>query len=72
MREFLKESGIRLIDWNVLVAEKLRNAEQGSESLKPLFGFGLSLGHGHLNYRGHEIYAEVLADVINQTIDSRP
>jgi hypothetical protein len=29
-----------------------------------MFGFGARIGHGHLNLRGHEVHAQVLADLI--------
>ena len=56
----LEEAGIGFFDLDQALAARLG----ASESYSDLFGFGDRIGRGHFNPRGHEVYAQVLADLI--------
>ena len=57
----LERAGIGFLDLDQALASKLAP----SESFGDMFGFGPRVGHGHLNPRGHEVHAQVLADLID-------
>jgi hypothetical protein len=56
----LEPAGIGFFDFDSAVMAKLIK----SADWPRMFGFGRRLGTGHLNPFGHEIYSQVLADVI--------
>lgn len=56
----LERSSIGFLDRDQALASRLG----ASESFGDLFGFGARIGQGHFNPRGHEVYAQVLADLI--------
>ena len=56
----LERAGIGFLDLDQALASKLGV----SEPFGDMFGFGARIGHGHLNPRGHEIHAQVLADLV--------
>jgi hypothetical protein len=71
IRTRLDRAGIVLVDVDAAVAAKL--ADRGAYRL--MFGFGRTIGRGHLNAFGHEIYSQVLTDVITTRLPaliSRP
>lgn len=63
MEQVMSRQKIEFIDWNSKVAAMART-QKDAQPVKTLYGFGKNLGQGHMNYRGHEVYAQVLADVI--------
>jgi hypothetical protein len=59
-------AGIAVVD---LDAELVRRV--GAGSIGELYGFGLSIGGGHLNVRGNRIYGEIMAVEIEGALDAR-
>jgi hypothetical protein len=50
---------LRFVDWSVAVAEVI-----GTRNLRPLHGFGVHRGDGHLNYDGHRAWAAALTNTL--------
>ena len=51
--------GMRFVDWSSAVAAVI-----GARNLRPLHGFGMHRGEGHLNYDGHRAWAVALTNVL--------
>lgn len=65
----LASHGITMFD----VDSRLVVLAGSAEEVRKLFGFGSKVGGGHLNERGHELYAEILTTIVReQTSQSRP
>jgi hypothetical protein len=59
IRSIMAQNNIVFVDWNRELLDFISKNE--AVSLKQdLLGFGSSLGGGHLNYRGHSVYAQIL------------
>lgn len=58
---------IILVDWRQDVMDELI-VQKDNYSYPELFGFGQSLGVGHLNYTGNKIYAKVLENLLVEHI----
>lgn len=67
LHEVLQKHGIIFIDWNAEVSKRLLHGYSQTE-MNNLHGFGAHMGAGHLNYRGHEIFSEVLYAVIKENL----
>lgn len=52
--------GIAFIDWNTEVEGRLPEGYSQSD----LRGFGSHVGAGHLNYKGHEVFSQVLYEIL--------
>ena len=48
-----------LLDWRQAVFDELPMQNKATE-FKNLFGFGTSIGDGHLNHSGHKTYSQAL------------
>ncbi|QQG36303.1 MAG: hypothetical protein HYS17_00480 [Micavibrio aeruginosavorus] len=59
---------IDFIDWNSAVYDQL-SATTAAPATDSLHGFGSGIGTGHLNYRGHDIYARILAKEIKRRLE---
>ncbi len=60
IQEITSSHGMVFADWNCKASTHMDNGK----SINSLRGFGMSYGTGHLNYKGHEIYADVLYEAI--------
>lgn len=60
MRGYFVGQGFFFVDWSAGVAQSLDLPPYKSPTISQLNGFGLNLTKGHLNYRGHEVYARTL------------
>ena len=60
VRTRLDRAGIGFVDLDAAIAQKLGDQSE----YQRMFGFGRKLGRGHLNERGHAVYAQVLTDAI--------
>ena len=68
----IESAAIGVIDLGARIAKAI-NDEGIDQRFNDLFGFGARLGFGHLNYRGHQVYAAALAAGLSSWIDgSRP
>jgi len=56
--EFTRHN-LRFVDWSVAVAQAI-----GTPNLRPLHGFGVHRGDGHLNYDGHRAWAAALTNAL--------
>jgi len=63
IRSQLAQAGLQFVDLDQLVAEKV-----GADGVAKLYGFGPSLGRGHLNVLGNRVYGEVLAEIIERAL----
>lgn len=61
-RAKFENAGIGFVDFDSAVNAKMRDAADRSR----MYGFGRNLGTGHLNSYGHEVYSQVLADIVTQ------
>jgi hypothetical protein len=68
VRARLERAGIGFLDLDEALTAKLAP----SEPFGDMFGFGAHVGYGHLNPRGHEIHAQVLADLIESAFLGTP
>ena len=68
VQDRLERAGIGFLDLDSALAAKLAPSERFGD----MFGFGGRVGYGHLNPRGHEVHAEVLADLIEATFLAAP
>ena len=60
IQDITSANGLVFVDWNHKASTHMDNGS----SINSLRGFGISYGTGHLNYTGHEIYADVLYQAI--------
>jgi lysophospholipase L1-like esterase len=58
---------MRFVDWSARVA-----ATTGERDLRPLQGFGMQRGNGHLNFDGHRAWASTLADLLKAELPNLP
>lgn len=61
LKQITQKYNINFVDWNDDVLKYLDN----DQDIDMLYGFGMACGNGHLNYRGHSIYAQVLYKTIS-------
>ncbi|PWT89018.1 MAG: hypothetical protein C5B56_07855 [Proteobacteria bacterium] len=66
IRSQLAKAGLQFADLDERVAEKV-----GTDGVAKLYGFGPSLGRGHLNVTGNRVYGEVLANIIENALPGR-
>jgi hypothetical protein len=59
--------GMRFVDWSTRVA-----ATTGQRDLRPLQGFGMQRGDGHLNFDGHRAWASTLAELLKAELPNLP
>lgn len=62
--EITKKHGVSLVDWDTRLLRAMDAGRTGHAGLARLQGFGRDTGSGHLNYRGHKVWAGVLADAL--------
>ncbi|MDF1748243.1 MAG: hypothetical protein P1V34_05140 [Alphaproteobacteria bacterium] len=74
IEEVYKALSKRLPDVSVLDLDAVLSTHMAGPEpdLSVLHGFGRNLGTGHLNKRGHNLYAAVLTDAIQRFIEQHP
>jgi hypothetical protein len=58
--------GMKFVDWNAAVLEA--TGQTAPAVLSGLRGFDKTVPGGHLNYRGHEVFAAALTDVVRRDV----
>ena len=61
---------IAFVDWDEMLVRVMQSEAAGNAGLMELQGFGRHAGSGHLNYRGHRVWAGVLADVLRPYVQA--
>jgi hypothetical protein len=60
VRARLESAGIRFVDMSQEINRRLKDPAD----FRKMSGFGVHIGGGHLNTFGHQVYADVLTDVV--------
>ncbi len=66
IRARLAAAGLQFVDLDASVIAKV-----GRDGVARLYGFGPSLGSGHLNVEGNRIHGEIFAEIIEQALSRR-
>ena len=61
LKEHLRGFDIGMIDMDAVAIMAMSKAGMGDD-INVLYGFGTRVGFGHLNYKGHNIYSQVLTE----------
>ena len=69
-KDVINRHGIAFVDWDEMLVRVMQSEAAGNAGLMELQGFGRHAGSGHLNYRGHRVWAGVLADVLRPYVQA--
>ncbi len=64
MESAFKRRALRFVDWDVVLMNSANAKSDNFLSYETLYGFGSSLGDGHLNYEGHKAFAKTLEKIV--------
>ena len=65
----LKSEGIQYIDMDRAIKDVLNRTSHRDSQVKDLYGFGVRIGEGHLNYFGHAVFSQALSEKLIPLID---